>query len=76
MKRGYSKKAYHQRSKGETVFSVIKRTMGDELRSISVKGQSNEMRLKIIAYDTIRIAALTYSLFRGFLQSPSFRESK
>ena len=26
MKRGYSKKKYHQRSKDETVFSVIKRT--------------------------------------------------
>ena len=33
MKRGYSKKKYHQRSKVETIFSVIKRTMGDEIRS-------------------------------------------
>jgi hypothetical protein len=38
MKRGYSKKKYHQRSKDETVFPVIKRTMGDEVRSVSVKG--------------------------------------
>ena len=33
MKRGYSKKKYHQRSKVETIFSVTKRTMGDEIRS-------------------------------------------
>ena len=33
MKGGYSKKKYHQRSKVETIFSVIKRTIGDEIRS-------------------------------------------
>ncbi len=69
MKRGYSKKAYHQRSKDETIFSVIKRTMGDEVRSVRVKGQNNEMRFKIIAYNAARIASLAYSLLRGFLQS-------
>jgi len=73
MKRGYSKKTYHQRSKDETIFSVIKRTMGDEVRSIGVKGQNNEMRLKIIAYNAARIASIIYSLFGGFLQS---RKSK
>jgi hypothetical protein len=69
MKRGYSKKTYHQRSKDETIFSVIKRTMGDEVRSIGVKGQNNEMRLKIIAYNAMRIASIIRSLFGGFLQS-------
>src|SRR5438876_1807216 len=70
MKRGYSKKTYHQRSKDETIFSVIKRIMGDEVRSIGVKGQNNEMRFKIIAYNAARIASLAYSLLGGFLQSP------
>jgi hypothetical protein len=69
MKRGYSKKTYHQRSKDETIFSVIKRTMGDEVRSIGVKAQNNEMRMKIISYNAARIASLTSSLLRGFLQS-------
>jgi hypothetical protein len=36
MKRGYSK-AYHQRSKDETILSVIKRTMGDEVRSVRTR---------------------------------------
>ena len=69
MKRGYSKKAYHQRSKDETVFSVVKRTMGDEVRSVRTKAQNNEIRLRMIAYNAARIVSLTYSLVRGFLLS-------
>ena len=69
MKRGYSKKTYHQRSKDETIFSVVKRIMGDEVRSVRAKAQNNEMRLKIISYNAARIASLAYSLLRGFLQS-------
>jgi hypothetical protein len=72
MKRGYSKKTYHQRSKDETIFSVIKRTMSDEVRSIRVKAQNNEMKMKIISYNAARITRLassSSSLLRGFLQS-------
>jgi len=69
MKRGYSKKNYHQRSKDETIFSVVKRTMGDEVRSVRAKAQNNEMRLKIISYNAARIVSLAQSLLRGFLQS-------
>jgi hypothetical protein len=69
MKRGYSKKAYHQRSKDETVFSVVKRTMGDEVRSVRTKAQNNEIRLRMIAYNAARIVSLTYSLVGGFLLS-------
>src|SRR5437867_6250831 len=76
MKRGYSKKTYHQRSKDETIFSVIKRTMGDEVRSMGVKGQNNEMRFKIISYNAARIVSLTHALFGGFLQSLSVARLK
>jgi len=76
MKRGYSKKKYHQRSKDETIFSVVKRTMGDEVRSVKTKAQNNEMRLKIISYNAARISSLTYSLLRGFLQSHLSKEFK
>jgi len=68
MKRGYSKRMYHQRSKVETIFYVIKKSMGDDIRSIKTKAQNNEMRFKIIAYNAARIASLAYSLFVGFLQ--------
>ncbi len=71
MKRGYPEKTYHQRSKDETIFSVVKRTMGDEVRSVKTKGQNNEMRLRLIAYNAMRIANVASSfLLRGFLQSP------
>jgi len=76
MKRGYSKKMYHQRSKFETVFYVIKKTMLDDIMSIKTKAQNNEMRFKIIAYNAARIASLAYSLFRGFLQGPSTKKCK
>ena len=69
MKRGYSKKTYHQRSKVETIFYVIKKSMGDDIMSIKTKAQNNEIRFKIIAYNAARIASLAYSLFVGFLQS-------
>ena len=67
MKRGYSKKTYHQRSKDETVFSVVKRTMGDEVRSVRTKAQNNEVRFRVMAYNAMRVAS---SLLRGFLRSP------
>ena len=75
MKRGYSKKTYHQRSKDETIFSVIKRTMGDEVRSVKTRAQNNEMRFKIISYNAARMASIDYSLFGGFLQSPILRQA-
>ena len=56
-------------SEDETVFSVIKRTIGDEVRSVGVEGQYNEMRFKVITYNAARMASLACSLFRGFLQS-------
>jgi hypothetical protein len=70
MKRGYSRKTYHQRSKDETIFSVIKRTMGDEVRSVKTRAQNNEMRFKIISYNAARMASIAHYLFGGFLQSP------
>ena len=76
MKRGYSKKTYHQRSKDETIFSVIKRTMGDEVRSVKTRAQNNEMRFKIISYNAARMASIDYSLFGGFLQSQGSRRTK
>jgi Transposase DDE domain len=75
MKRGYSKKTYHQRSKDETIFSVIKRTMGDEVRSVKTRGQNNEMRMKVISYNAARIVRLTHPLLRGFLQSHMMSDS-
>jgi hypothetical protein len=66
MKRRFSEKTYRQRVKAETVFSVVKRTMGDEMRSVRTKGVNNEIRVRMIAYNAMRMAS---SFLRGFLQS-------
>jgi transposase len=66
MKRRFSRSVYGQRAKAETVFSVVKRTMGDEMRSVRAKGANNEARVRLIAYNAMRVAS---SLLRGFLQS-------
>ena len=66
MKRRFNERVYHQRAKDETIFSVVKRTMGDEMRSVRTKGLNNEIRVRMIAYNAMRVAS---SLLRGFLQS-------
>ena len=71
MKRGYSKKKYHQRSKDETIFFVIKRVMGENVRSLRVKAQNNELRFRLIAYNANRIANLMSYFIGGFLHSLS-----
>ena len=53
----------------ETIFSVTKRTMGDEIRSVKTVAQNKEMRTKIICYNAARIVDMASSLLRGFLQS-------
>ena len=59
MKRGYSKKLYNQRSKDETVFSVVKRLMGEHLSSRLVRAQNRELALRLIAYNVHRIINIT-----------------
>jgi hypothetical protein len=41
--------------------------MGDEMRSVRVKGLNNEIRLRMIAYNAMRVASSF--VLRGFLQS-------
>jgi hypothetical protein len=55
MKRRFAWKAYHQRSKVETVFSVIKRMLSDCIMSRNRVTQNREMMCRIIAYNLYRI---------------------
>jgi hypothetical protein len=59
MKRGYSKKLYNQRSKDETVFSVVKRLMGEHLSSRLVRTQNRELALRLVAYNAHRLINIT-----------------
>ena len=55
LKRYFPEKAYHQRSKKETVISVIKRCYGDTLYSTTFSGQKKEICYKIMAYNVDKI---------------------
>ena len=61
---------YHQRSKVETVFSVIKRKYGSVLRSRSYATQQVELISKLITYNLDRKLNYLIRLIRGLHQSP------
>lgn len=65
----FDDKIYHQRSKVETVFSVLKRKYGSFLRCRKLSTQKVELTCKLIAYNIDR--KINYLLFfiRGLHQS-------
>ena len=60
---------YHQRSKVETIFSVIKRKYGSVLRARSYATQKVEVMSKLIAYNIDRTVNYLLVLVRGLHQS-------
>lgn len=56
MKRSFDWDLYHQRSKVETIFSVIKRMLGEYIMSRGIMTQNRETMYRIIAYNCYRIA--------------------
>ena len=65
----FDEKIYHQRSKVETVFSVIKRKYGSFILSKSFETQKKELLMRMIAYNIDRKLILTLVII-GFHQSP------
>ena len=65
----FDEKIYHQRSKVETVFSVIKRKYGSCLRCRSYATQKVELTCKLIAYNIDRKINYLLFLIRGLHQS-------
>jgi len=61
LRRGYNKKKYHQRSKIESVFFVMKRLFGATLYSKRWHTQKIEVLCKIVAYNAYRLAKLKVS---------------
>ncbi|MGH7974531.1 MAG: IS5 family transposase [bacterium] len=55
MKRHFDWETYHQRSKIETIFSVIKRMLGGYVMSRYILTQNRETMYRIIAYNCYRI---------------------
>lgn len=62
-------KIYHQRSKVETVFSVIKRKFDDTVHSIKFSNQKKEVKVLDIVYNLYRFVKIFYFFIRGFLRS-------
>lgn len=58
MKRGYSKKEYHQRNKNETVNSVVKRKWGDGTLALNWKMQNKEVIFRLILYAARRFTSI------------------
>ena len=54
------KRHYHQRSKVESVFSVIKEYFGDFVYSRRIEGQLNELLLKVFDYNLCRLGEVTF----------------
>jgi hypothetical protein len=70
MKRGFDWESYHQRSKAETIFSVIKRMLGECIMSRYIITQNRETMYRVIAYNCYRITR-NYTVVLGwFLQGP------
>jgi hypothetical protein len=67
----FDEKMYHQRSKVETIFSVIKKKYGSCLKARTFYSQKKEILCKLIAYNLDRLCKITY-LIIGFQHSPIF----
>jgi hypothetical protein len=65
MKKGYSKKKYHQRSKNETVNSVVKRKWGDGTLALDWRLQNKEILFRLILYAARRFTSIVFlSLYK------------
>lgn len=71
-KKHFDEKKYHQRSKVETIFSVIKRKYGSCLKTKTFSTQKKEILCKLIAYNIDRIIK-NYLIIRGFQQSQAIK---
>lgn len=67
MKRGYSKKKYHQRSKNETVNFVVKQLMGDEVHALDWWMQDKELLFRYIMYSAYRFVKIKENIFSMLL---------
>lgn len=63
MKRGYSKKRYHQRSKNETVNSVVKRKWGDSTLALNWRNQNKEIAFRLLFYAARRFTSIFSNYF-------------
>ena len=63
MKRGYSRKKYHQRSKNETVNMVVHQLMGETVYALEWRMQNKELLFRFIMYAVYRFEKIKNNIF-------------
>jgi hypothetical protein len=63
MRRRFDESLYHQRNKCETIFSVIKRKFGSEIRSHHNTMKEKELLYRVLAYNCHRMAMISALLW-------------
>ena len=58
MRREFDETLYHQRNKTETIFSVIKRKFGSEIKSYDESMREKELLYRILAYNCHRMCLI------------------
>lgn len=69
MKRHFDWDLYHQRSKVETIFSVIKRMFGEHIMSRYILTQNRETMYRVMAYNCYRINWNCLLILDGFYRA-------
>jgi transposase len=69
LKREFDERAYHQRAKVETVFSVEKRRMGSTVLARVSSQQHKELIFRAISYNSWRLEALFLLIIEGFYKA-------
>jgi hypothetical protein len=69
LKRGLDERAYHQRAKVETVFSVEKRKIGSIVLARVSSQQHKELIFRAISYNSWRLEALFLLIIEGFYKA-------
>ncbi|MDE1818497.1 MAG: transposase, partial [Thaumarchaeota archaeon] len=69
MKRHFDWDVYHQRSKVETIFSVIKRMLGEHIMSRYILTQNREAMYRVIAYNCYRTNWNCLLILDGFYRA-------
>ncbi len=59
MRRSFDHALYHQRNKCETVFSVIKRRFGSEIKSYDDAMKERELLYRVLAYNCHRMSMIS-----------------
>ena len=69
MKFGFDWDTYHQRNKAETIFSVIKRMLGEYIMSRYLLTQNRETMYRMTAYNCYRVTRNHLVILCGFYRA-------